>query len=69
MPQGTTKHARVGTRVQVPAYLDIWMRGARYGTVARVRDNIGAAVLYGVRMDNTRVKRLVWCVAEDCQHV
>ena len=27
---------RIGTRVQIPAFYDRWMRGDRYGTVEKV---------------------------------
>lgn len=68
MTIGTTKHPAVGERVQVPAYLDIWMRGARYGEVARVQSGMGAngPTLFGVKMDHPQVKRLIWCKSEDC---
>lgn len=36
MAIGTTKHPHVGRRVQIPAYCDLWMRGARFGTIERV---------------------------------
>ena len=26
----------IGCRVQIPAYLDAWMRGSRYGEITRV---------------------------------
>jgi hypothetical protein len=75
MAIGTTKHALVGRRVQIPAYCDLWMRGARHGTIARViigkgnyldpRDPRGATI-YVVKMDHPQVKRLARVIADDC---
>lgn len=71
-PCGLTK----GDRVQVPVHSDLWMRGARFGTVTRVyrywRDGLGAPgsfdrVLVAVRMDHPSVKRLGRFLASDCQ--
>lgn len=78
MPVGTTKNPRVGSRVEIPAYCDLWMRWARHGVVARVREGRGSyldprdprgATRYGVRMDHPQVKQLVWVIADDCRHV
>lgn len=78
MKIGTKNHACVGKRVQVPAYSDLWMRGARFGTVERVieasgnyvdpRDPRGAAV-FVIRMDHPQVKRLARFIADDCTFV
>ncbi len=35
---GTRKHSDVGKRVEIPAHSDLWMRGARFGTIERVVD-------------------------------
>lgn len=75
MPRGTSKHVCVGKRTQIPAYCDLWMRGARHGTIERVAPGKGnyldprdprGATLFGIRMDHPQVKRLVWCIADDC---
>lgn len=75
MPRGTAKSPNVGKRVEIPAYCDLWMRGARMGTVARVQEGKGnhldprdprGATLYGVRMDHPSIKRLAWVIADDC---
>ena len=77
MARGTAKHARAGTRVQIPAYCDLWMQGARFGTIERVAVGRGSyldpkdprgATLYGVRMDHSGVKRLAWVAADACAH-
>jgi hypothetical protein len=77
MPIGTTKHPACGTRVQIPAYADMWMRGARFGVVERVidrsasryldpRDPRGATV-YRVRLDHPQARgRLYGYPANDC---
>jgi len=31
-----TTNPLIGKRVQIPAYLDAWMRGSRYGEITRV---------------------------------
>lgn len=80
MAIGTTKHEAVGKRVQIPAYSDLWMRGARFGTVERVviRSNRSyldpkdprALDVYRVRMDHPQVsKKLYGFFAEDCGSV
>lgn len=51
------KDFRVGSRVELHPGMDLWMRGAKYGTVARVRGGKPC-----VRMDNTRVRKLVCTV-------
>lgn len=35
----------VGDRVQLAPHLDLWMRGARYGTVRRVSDGVATVAL------------------------
>jgi hypothetical protein len=78
MMKGTTKHICVGARVQIPAYSDLWMRGARFGAIARVAPGKGrylqagdvrGADMFGVRMDHPSVKALHWFIADDCAFV
>jgi hypothetical protein len=74
---GTKNHPCVGKRVQIPAYTDLWMRGARFGTVERVvvgtgnyldpRDPRGADI-FVVRMDHPQVKRPARVFADDCSY-
>jgi hypothetical protein len=75
---GTKKHCQVGKRVQIPAYTDLWMRGARFGTVERVIEGRGSyldprdprgATLYVVRLDHPGVKRPARVIADDCTGV
>lgn len=76
MAIGTTNHACVGKRVQIPAYTDLWMRGARFGTIERVIPGTGnyldprdarKSTLFCVRMDHPQVNRkLARFIADDC---
>lgn len=78
MKQGTKNHPCVGKRVQIPAYTDLWMRGARFGTIERVivgsgnyldpRDPRGATI-FCVRMDHPQVKRLARVISDDCTFI
>jgi len=74
----TANGIKHGDRVEIPAYSDAWMRGARFGTVTRVyrywRTGLGAEasfdrVLVAVRMDHPQIRRLVRVVAADCRKV
>jgi hypothetical protein len=71
----TTKNPLVGKRVEIPAYTDMWMCGARYGVITRVGDNHERRtlevnpVIVGVRMDHSQIKRLQYVVFEDCKEV
>jgi hypothetical protein len=73
--RGTAKHWTVGRRVQVPAYSDLWMRGARFGTVERWIEGKGnyiapndprAASMLVIRMDHPQVRRLARFPFDDC---
>ena len=78
MKIGTKNHPCVGVRVQIPAYTDLWMRGARHGTIERVikgsgnyldpRDPRGADI-FVVRMDHKQIKRLHRFIADDCSYI
>lgn len=78
MLRGTTKHACVGKRVQIPAYTDLWMRGARFGKIVRVIEGTGnyvqandprGATIFVVKMDHPQVRKLARVVADDCTFV
>lgn len=75
MSIGTTKHPCVGKRVQIPAYTDLWMRGARFGVIERVIVGKGSyldpkdprgADRFVVRMDHPQVRKLQRFIADDC---
>lgn len=77
MKRGTKNHPSVGKRVQIPAYCDLWMRGARFGTVERVIPGTGnyinprdprGATIFCVRMDHPSVKKLARVISDDCQY-
>lgn len=53
--QFTRKHELVGLRVEIHPHYDLWMRGARYGTIHSV--SVCGAVVR-VKMDHPQVKRL-----------
>lgn len=78
MKLGTKNHPCAGKRIQVPAYSDLWMRGARFGTVERVIEGSGnyvqardprASDIFVVRMDHPQVKRLHRFIADDCSYI
>lgn len=76
---GTTKHICVGKRVEIPAYTDLCMRGARIGTIERVAEGNGkymqagdtrGADIFAVRLDHPQVnKRLHRFIADDCKFI
>ena len=78
MKHGTKNHVCVGKRVEIPAYCDLWMRGARFGTVERVIERSSNFVaahdprggdIFAVRMDHPQVKRLARVLADDCKFI
>lgn len=46
-----------GTRVELTPSCDLWMRGAKYGTVTRIT-GIDADAIIHVRMDHPQVRRI-----------
>lgn len=76
--RGTTKHPSVGARVEIPAYCDLWMQGARFGTVERVvpgrgsylgAGDIRGATIFVVRMDHPQVKKPARVISDDCRYL
>lgn len=52
----------IGKRVEIPVHYDLWMRGARYGTVTAFRHGKpGTSDYLLIRMDNPNARRRV-CV-------
>jgi len=54
----THNHPTAGQRIEIPVHYDLWMRGAKFGTVTAYnqgRDGISAYIT--VKMDHTQVKR------------
>lgn len=47
--------------IEIPVHFDLWMQGARTGWVHSIRKD----GIWLVRMDNPRVKKLVWIGVED----
>ena len=76
---GTKNHPAVGKRIEIPAYADMWMRGARFGVVERVvigrgnyldpRDPRGATI-FRVRLDRPQAAKVLrGYVADDCRYI
>jgi hypothetical protein len=53
-------------RVEIPPYYDLWMQGARMGTVRKEFTGDDGVRYYKVNMDHPQVKRLATVIAEDC---
>lgn len=53
-------------RVEIHPGFDLWMRGARYGTVVReyISPKSGKRTV-AVKMDHPQVRKLFRCLAED----
>ena len=75
---GTKNHPTVGKRVEIPAYADLWMRGARFGTVERFIEGKGnyvqagdprGADIFVIRLEHPQVKRLARFIADDCKYI
>jgi hypothetical protein len=62
-------------RVQIPAYSDMWMRGARFGDVVgtrrqrkhEVRSGQEPKLLYRVKLDKLPNMRPLCYAADDCE--
>lgn len=58
----------MGTRVQIPAWSDLWMRGARYGEIVktyRKRNTHSTEMIAVVKMDHPQVKKPVKFLLDD----
>lgn len=48
----------IGKRIEIPAHYDMWMRGARFGTIKQFRTNLpGYSDYLTVEMDHPQIKR------------
>ena len=54
----------LNSRVELSPHLDLWMRGARYGTVARFR--VGPNVRVFVKVDKLGARQAAVMMTEDC---
>lgn len=53
---------RIGDRVEIHPRFDLWMRGARFGTVHKIQtSNDGKQIAIAVRMDHKQVRKLFRC--------
>lgn len=56
-PYFGTNIINIGSRIELAPHCDLWMRGAKYGTVTRITGTDDAARVH-VRMDNPRVRKI-----------
>lgn len=60
----------VGKRVEIPVHYDMWMRGAKSGTVVgRRQGKDGRSAYLQVRMDHPQVRRCVKVWAIDAKYM
>lgn len=58
--------ALIGYRIEIPVHYDLWMRGARYGTiVAAYRGKCGTSAYASVKIDHPQVRRRLKLWAHD----
>ena len=58
----------LGRRVEIAPRYDLWMRGARYGTVRRVYYR-GDVVHVAIKMDHPQVRRHARMPVSDITHI
>lgn len=63
------KRERDMQRVQIPAYSDLWMRGARFGVVTGTARAKNGEKVFIVKMDHPQVKKPARFIADDCTHI
>ena len=64
MEDGEIITFKVGDRVEIPCYCDLWMRGAQYGVIRKIsRDGVT------VKMDHPQVKKCVRVIVTDCKKI
>ncbi len=54
---------KVGSRVEIPVHYDLWMQGAKFGVVKRIRDGI----IY-IKMNHWQLKKQIQIPIEDEQY-
>lgn len=62
----------MGSRVEIPAYADMWMRGARFGRIKRVTRSAmdGTVMIAHVQLEHPQArKKLYRYPLEDCKIV
>ena len=51
-------HLNLGTRIEIPVHYDMWMQGARFGTITSYRSGgNGRSAYYNVKLDHPSVRR------------
>jgi hypothetical protein len=62
-------HSTISTakyRVEISPHFDLWMRGARFGTVVReYKSPKTGERMVAVKMDHPQVRRFFRCLADD----
>lgn len=56
----TLENATVGMRVELNPGYDLWMRGAKYGTLRQVYRRPSGKIVAQVKMDHPDVKTLIY---------
>jgi hypothetical protein len=59
-----TKQLKIWGRVEIPVYYDLWMRGARFGTLVD-----SDSEYYHVKMDHPQVKKILKIPRRDWEAV
>jgi len=60
----------LGKRIEIPVHYDLWMRGARFGTVTQARaGQLGQSDYVYVRMDHPQVRRRLKLWQPDWEYV
>lgn len=64
------KPLKIGQRIEIPVYYDLWMRGARFGEITQYRKaKEGRSAHYLVKIDHPQVKRRLKLWALDFDYV
>ena len=65
-----TEHPARGQRVEIPVHYDMWMRGARFGTVTVFRyGQAGQSDYVKVKLDHPQAKRQLKIWRQDWEYM
>ena len=60
---------RIGTRIEIPVHYDLWMQGARFGTVTAYRNGKnGQSDYVYVKMDHPQVRKRLKLWRQDWEY-
>lgn len=62
-------HPPIGARIEIPVHYDMWMRGAKFGTVTQYREPTSRSAFVYVRMDHPSIKRRLKLWALDWEYI